>query len=137
MGVERQKEKEKEKERREKVNDYSGTIVSERRRWRTHTLGPIDVVIIEVIFQFESIYIPVCLLGRHSLTNARNDTCQGGWVGGRTVIIRLNSVQLQLQFLTVRAATLYEPAKYLYIKHLAQFIIKCILLKSQSYKNET
>ena len=31
----------REKERREKVNDYSGTIVSERRRWRTHTLGPI------------------------------------------------------------------------------------------------
>jgi hypothetical protein len=29
-------------EQREKVNDYSGTIVSERRRWRTHTLGPID-----------------------------------------------------------------------------------------------
>ena len=24
----------------QKVNDYSGTIVSERRRWRTHTLGP-------------------------------------------------------------------------------------------------
>jgi hypothetical protein len=22
-------------------SDYSGTIVSERRRWRTHTLGPI------------------------------------------------------------------------------------------------
>ena len=31
---------EREKGRREKVNDYSGTIVSERRRWRTHTLGP-------------------------------------------------------------------------------------------------
>jgi hypothetical protein len=27
--------------KREKVNDYSGTIVSERRRWRTHTLGQI------------------------------------------------------------------------------------------------
>ena len=25
---------------REKVNDYSGTIVSERRQWCTHTLGP-------------------------------------------------------------------------------------------------
>jgi hypothetical protein len=24
----------------QKVNDYSGTIVSERRRWRMHTLGP-------------------------------------------------------------------------------------------------
>ena len=36
---ERKKERKK-KERREKVNDYSGTIVSERRRWRTHTLGP-------------------------------------------------------------------------------------------------
>ena len=32
---------EKKKREREKVNDYSGTIVSERRRWRTHTLGPI------------------------------------------------------------------------------------------------
>ena len=28
------------KRKREKVNDYSGTIVSERRRWRTHTPGP-------------------------------------------------------------------------------------------------
>jgi hypothetical protein len=28
------------KERREKVNDYSCTIVSERHQWRTHTLGP-------------------------------------------------------------------------------------------------
>ena len=28
MGVERKRKKEKEKERREKVNDYSGTIVS-------------------------------------------------------------------------------------------------------------
>ena len=35
----RGKRKEKER-RREKFNDYSGTIVSERRRWRTHTLGP-------------------------------------------------------------------------------------------------
>jgi hypothetical protein len=35
MAVEREKEK-----RVEKVNDYRGTIVSERRRWRTHTLGP-------------------------------------------------------------------------------------------------
>jgi hypothetical protein len=35
MAVER-----REKREREKVNDYSGTIVSERRRWRTHTLGP-------------------------------------------------------------------------------------------------
>ena len=35
----RKKEKRK-KEKREKVNDYSGTIVSERRRWRAHTLGP-------------------------------------------------------------------------------------------------
>jgi hypothetical protein len=35
MAVEREKER-----RREKVNDYSGTIMSERRRWRTHTLGP-------------------------------------------------------------------------------------------------
>ena len=25
----------------QKVNDYSGTIVSERGRWRMHTLGPI------------------------------------------------------------------------------------------------
>jgi hypothetical protein len=33
--------REKKEKRREKVNDYSGTIVSERRRWRTHTLGPI------------------------------------------------------------------------------------------------
>jgi hypothetical protein len=32
-------------ERGEKVNDYSGTIVSERRRWRTHTLGPITPLI--------------------------------------------------------------------------------------------
>ena len=39
MAVERKKER-KRKERGEKVNDYSGTIVSERRRWRTHTLGP-------------------------------------------------------------------------------------------------
>ena len=31
---------ERKKREREKVNDYSGTIVSERRRWRTHTLGP-------------------------------------------------------------------------------------------------
>jgi hypothetical protein len=38
MAVERRR-REKER-RREKVNDYSGTIVSERRRWRTHTLGP-------------------------------------------------------------------------------------------------
>ena len=37
MGVEERKRKKE----REKVNDYSGTIVSERRRWRTHTLGPI------------------------------------------------------------------------------------------------
>ena len=37
MAVERKKKK---REEREKVNDYSGTIVSERRRWRTHTLGP-------------------------------------------------------------------------------------------------
>jgi hypothetical protein len=35
MAVERKKEK----RRGEKVNDYSGTIVSERRRGRTHTLG--------------------------------------------------------------------------------------------------
>jgi hypothetical protein len=40
MAVERREKKERKKERREKVNDYSGTIVSERRRWRTHTLGP-------------------------------------------------------------------------------------------------
>jgi hypothetical protein len=42
MAVEekRKKEKRKRKEKREKVNDYSGTIVSERRRWRMHTLGP-------------------------------------------------------------------------------------------------
>ena len=33
-------EREKKEKRGEKVNDYSGTIVSERRRWRTHTLGP-------------------------------------------------------------------------------------------------
>jgi hypothetical protein len=33
-------EREKKERRGEKVNDYSGTIVSERRRWRTHTLGP-------------------------------------------------------------------------------------------------
>ena len=26
----------------QKVNDYSGTIVSERPRWRTHTLGPMQ-----------------------------------------------------------------------------------------------
>ena len=31
---------EKRETEREKVNDYNGTIVSERRRWRTHTLGP-------------------------------------------------------------------------------------------------
>jgi hypothetical protein len=37
MAVEREK-----RERERKVNDYSGTIVSERRRWRTHTLGPKD-----------------------------------------------------------------------------------------------
>jgi hypothetical protein len=38
MAVERKKEEEKKKKR--KFNDYSGTIVSERRRWRTHMLGP-------------------------------------------------------------------------------------------------
>jgi hypothetical protein len=38
MAVE--KKRKREKREREKVNDYSGTIVSERRRWRTHTLGP-------------------------------------------------------------------------------------------------
>ena len=30
----------KKREERKKVNDYSGTIVSERRRWRPPTLGP-------------------------------------------------------------------------------------------------
>ena len=39
MAVEERKKEERKKER-EKVNDYSGTIVSERRRWRTHTLRP-------------------------------------------------------------------------------------------------
>ena len=39
----KEKERKRKKERREKVNDYSGTIVSERRRWRTHTLGPIKL----------------------------------------------------------------------------------------------
>jgi hypothetical protein len=47
MVVEREK-----KERREKVNDYSGTIVSERRLWRMHTLGTKKSMIIVV---------PLCL----------------------------------------------------------------------------
>jgi hypothetical protein len=48
MAVER-----KRKERREKVNDYSGTIVSERRRWRTHTLGPILNLALTMLFGLE------------------------------------------------------------------------------------
>ena len=43
MAEKERREKEK-KRKREKVNDYSGTIVSERHRWHTHTLGPIVVI---------------------------------------------------------------------------------------------
>jgi hypothetical protein len=39
-GGRKKEEKREKRKRREKVNDYSGTIVSERRQWRTHTLGP-------------------------------------------------------------------------------------------------
>ena len=40
---ERKKERKRERKKgREKVNDDSGTIVSERHQWRTHTLGPIE-----------------------------------------------------------------------------------------------
>ena len=52
----KKKKKKKKKEKREKVNDYSGTIVSERRRWRTHTLGPkISFLPLKLLPQY---YIP-------------------------------------------------------------------------------
>ena len=35
--------REKRKEEKREVNDYSGTIMSERRRWRTHMLGPTSI----------------------------------------------------------------------------------------------